>query len=60
MSDDELKWRLRKKMKEFRTYKHSQYASGSAMKTEATWLVSGCNFNNEGLQVCCQLYTRNA
>jgi len=42
MSDDELKWRLRKKMKEFHRYKHSQCASGSAMKTVATWLVSGC------------------
>jgi len=50
MSDDELKWRLRKKMKEFHRYKHSQCASGSAMTTVATWLVSGC----EGLQVCCQ------
>ena len=48
-------------MKEFHRYKHSQCASGSAMKTVATWLVSGCMYlNKEGLQVCCQQYTRNA
>ena len=30
-------------MKEFHRYKDSQCASGSAMKTVATWLVSGCS-----------------